>query len=207
MARVELREVRRVLSEGVAGESEAAAARFAELAAAQGSAEVLYASYDSPLGTGYAAITERGLVGIELPGGSEGEFVEHLASGLSPRVLRAPARLDRVRRELDEYFAGRRQRFDLVLDWRLVRPGFFSKVLHETAKVPFGVTSTYGELAARAGNPRAHRAAGTALGRNPIPLVVPCHRILRSGGEIGNYGGGTPMKEFLLRLEGAIGDR
>jgi methylated-DNA-[protein]-cysteine S-methyltransferase len=78
-------------------------------------------------------------------------------------------------------------------------------VLHETAKLPYGVTSSYGEVAARAGNPRAYRAAGTALGRNPIPLVVPCHRVLQSGGGIGEYGGGPEMKEWLLRMEGAVG--
>ena len=142
---------------------------------------------------------------VALPNEGARRPLERLAADVSPRILELPGRLDEARRELDEYFAGRRREFDLELDWRLVRPGFYGRVLRETAKLPFGVTTSYGEIAARAGNPRAYRAAGTALGHNPIPLVVPCHRVLRAGGELGDYGGGPEMKEFLLRLEGAIG--
>ena len=181
-----------------------AAARLAERADAEGLVDVAYASYDSPLGTGHIAATARGLVSIGLPNLEADAFLDQLASGVSPRVLELPARLDGARRELDEYFEGHRREFDLELDWRLVRSRFSSRVLHETAKLPFGATSTYGEVAARAGNPRAYRAAGTALGHNPIPIVVPCHRVLRSGGVLGQYGGGPEMKRFLLRLEGAI---
>ena len=115
-----------------------------------------------------------------------------------------PARLDEARRELDEYFEGRRDHFELPLDWRLSHPGFYRRVLRATARVPFGEVITYRDAAERAGNPRAFRAAGTALGSNPIPIVVPCHRVVRSGGEIGNYGGGPEMKRFLLELEGAV---
>ena len=181
-----------------------AAARLAERADAEGLVDVAYASYDSPLGTGHIAATARGLVSIGLPNLEADTFLDQLASGVSPRVLELPARLDGARRELDEYFEGHRREFDLELDWRLVRSQFSSRVLHETAKLPFGATSTYGEVAARAGSPRAYRAAGTALGHNPIPIVVPCHRVLRSGGVLGQYGGGPEMKRFLLRLEGAI---
>jgi methylated-DNA-[protein]-cysteine S-methyltransferase len=119
-------------------------------------------------------------------------------------VLEYPTRLDEARRELDEYFEGKRDRFELALDWRLSHPGFYRRVLRATARVPFGEVITYGDAANRAGNPRAFRAAGTALGSNPIPIVVPCHRVIRAGGGIGNYGGGPQMKRFLLELEGAL---
>jgi methylated-DNA-[protein]-cysteine S-methyltransferase len=121
-------------------------------------------------------------------------------------VLEAPARLDDVRRELDEYFSGRRTSFDVPLDWSL-SSGFTRRVLRATARVPYGEVSTYRAMATRAGNSKAVRAAGNALGANPIPIVVPCHRILRTGGSLGGYGGGLERKEFLLRLEGALGER
>jgi methylated-DNA-[protein]-cysteine S-methyltransferase len=117
-------------------------------------------------------------------------------------VLEAPARLDDVRRQLDEYFEGQRQRFDLRTDRQLIH-GFARKVLAQTSRIPYGSFLTYGEVAAEAGNPRAHRAAGSALARNPIPIVIPCHRVLRSGGLVGNYGGGPEMKARLLAMEGA----
>lgn len=194
-----------VLRGGVGEDAAAAAGRFVERADAEGLAEVAYAPYDSPIGGGLVAATDRGIVAVALPNRSPEEFVDELAAAISPRVLELPRRLDAARRELDEYFDGTRRRFDLSIDWRMVRSQFASRVLHETARLPFGATATYGELAARVGNPRAHRAAGTALGRNPIPIVVPCHRVLRAGGLIGQYGGGPEMKEWLLRMEGAIG--
>ena len=116
-------------------------------------------------------------------------------------MLEAPARLDGVRRELDEYFGGRRTEFDVPIDWALTR-GFTTEVLRATAAVGFGHTTTYTEVAAAAGSPRAVRAAGNSLGSNPMPIVVPCHRVLRRGGELGGYTGGLERKEFLLRLEG-----
>jgi methylated-DNA-[protein]-cysteine S-methyltransferase len=186
--------------------AEVAVTRVAERAEREGLADVAYAPYDSPLGPGLVAATDRGLVAVALPNRDADDFLTQLAAGVSPRVLELPARLDRVRRELDEYFAGRRREFDLGLDWSLVPPGFYGRVLRATAKLPYGTTSTYGEMADRAGNPRAYRAAGSALGSNPIPLVVPCHRVLRAGGALGDYGGGPEMKEFLLRLEGAVSD-
>lgn len=197
-------EITRLFGEGTESGAAAAARRFAERADTEGLADVAYASCDSPFGVVHIAVTTRGLVSVALPNRSEDEFLLELAREISPRVLELPGRLDRVRRELDEYFSGARRAFDLELDWRLVRSGFYRRVLNETAKLPFGVTSTYGEIAGRAGNPRAYRAAGTALGSNPIPLVVPCHRVLRAGGVLGQYGGGEAMKEGLLVLEGAI---
>jgi methylated-DNA-[protein]-cysteine S-methyltransferase len=127
--------------------------------------------------------------------------LEDLAARLSPRILESPARLDRARRELDEYFAGERKRFELPIDWSLTR-GFTGEVLRQTARIPFGKTSTYAEVAGRAGSPRAVRAAGNALGANPLPVVVPCHRVLRTGGALGGYTGGIERKQFLLGLEG-----
>ena len=201
---IDARRIEEVLGEGTDELAAAAAARLIERAEAEGLVDVAYATFDSPLGTGHIAATARGIVSVGLPNLAADRFLAQLASGVSPRVLELPRRLDEARRELDEYFEGQRHEFELALDWELVRSPFRSRVLHETALVPYGVTSTYGEVAARAGNPRAYRAAGTALGHNPIPIVVPCHRVLRSGGQLGDYGGGPEMKEFLLRLEGAI---
>ncbi len=176
--------------------------RLAARAEAEGLLDVAYATVASPVGELTVAATERGLVKIGLPNEVPDSVLERLAREVSPRILEAPARLDPARRELEEYFEGRRRDFDLPLDWRLTADGFYSRVLHELLRVPFGKTATYGEMAARAGNPRASRAAGTACGSNPLPVVVPCHRVVRSGGAIGNYGGGPEMKRFLLELEG-----
>jgi methylated-DNA-[protein]-cysteine S-methyltransferase len=172
-----------------------------ERAAAEGLLDVAYATVDSPLGQLLVASTPRGLVRLSY--GAESEVLEDLAGRLSPRILEAPARLDEVRRELDEYFDGRRSDFDVPIDWSLTR-GFTGKVLRATARIRFGRTSTYAEVAGRAGSPRAVRAAGNALGANPIPVVVPCHRVLRTGGALGGYTGGVERKEFLLRLEGVL---
>jgi methylated-DNA-[protein]-cysteine S-methyltransferase len=119
-------------------------------------------------------------------------------------VLKAPARLDEARRELDEYFEGERHEFDLPIDWSLTREGFGRRVLQATARIPFGEVSTYRGVATEAGSPRAVRAAGNALGANPLPVVVPCHRVLRTGGGLGGYTGGLDKKEHLLRLEGVL---
>lgn len=205
MSGADTRDITRALRAGVEESSADAAARLAARARDEELVKVAYAGYDSPLGRGYVAATTQGVVGVALPGRSEDSFLTELAGGVSPRVLELPERLDEARRELDEYFAGRRTSFDLPLDWSLVSPGFYGRVLRQTAKLPYGITATYGEVAAKAGNPRAFRAAGTALATNPIPLVVPCHRVLRAGGVLGNYGGGPEMKRFLLELEGAIG--
>ena len=177
--------------------------RFRERAASEGLLDVAYATVDSPLGTLTVAATPRGLVALGLPNRAPEDVAQDLASRISPRVLEAPARLDPVRRELDLYFAGELHDFDLPLDWQLSR-GFRLEVLRQAVRIPYGSTLSYKQIAARAGSERAVRAAGSALGANPIPIVVPCHRVLRTGGALGGYGGGLPMKESLLRLEGAL---
>jgi methylated-DNA-[protein]-cysteine S-methyltransferase len=178
--------------------------RLAERAAEEGLLDVAYTTIDSPFGPLLLAATPRGLVRVNLPSYDPDEALEDLAAKVSPRVLEAPAQLDKVRRELDLYFEGRLREFDLPLDWQLTGAGFRHRVLEETARIPYGETSSYSEMAAVAGSPRASRAAGSALGSNPIPIVVPCHRVLRSGGSLGGYGGGLPMKQALLELEGAL---
>ena len=191
-------------SAAIGADATAAAEGFAAVAAERGLLDVAYGRIESPFGDLLVAVTGRGLVRVAfLAGYPEEPLIEDLARRISPRVLEAPARLDAVRRELDEYFRGRRDHFDLDLDWRLTA-GFGRRVLRATARIPYGETSTYSRLAARAGSARAHRAAGNALHHNPIPIVVPCHRVLRSGGALGGYGGGVEMKEGLLRLEGAL---
>ena len=176
----------------------------AERAAAEELLDVAYATVDSPLGPLVVAATPRGLVRVAYTESkADTGVLEELARKVSPRVLEAPARLDVARRELDEYFEGRRTDFDIPLDWALTR-GFTSKVLQATARIAFGSTSTYAEVAGQAGSPRAVRAAGNALGANPLPVVVPCHRVLHTGGGIGGYTGGLERKEYLLRLEGVL---
>jgi methylated-DNA-[protein]-cysteine S-methyltransferase len=177
---------------------------IAERAEREGLVDVAYTSVDSPLGPLVVAATPKGLVRVsysEFRG--EDDVLEDLARRVSPRVLEAPARLDTVRRELDEYFEGRRERFDVPIDWSYL-VGFTREVLRATAAIPFGDVSTYAGVAAAAGSPRAVRAAGNALGANPMPVVVPCHRVLRTGGKLGGYTGGLERKEFLLRLEGKL---
>jgi methylated-DNA-[protein]-cysteine S-methyltransferase len=176
----------------------------AERAAAEGLLDVAYATVDSPLGPLMVASTPRGVLRVSYSQFRDDEAVlSELARRVSPRVLEAPARLDGVRRELDEYFEGRRTDFDLPIDWALTR-GFTTEVLRATAAVGFGHTTTYAEVADAAGSPRAVRAAGNSLGSNPMPIVVPCHRVLRTGGALGGYTGGVERKEFLLRLEGVL---
>ena len=189
----------------VSGPAEAAARRFADAAAAGGVADVTYALEPSPLGELFVAVTPRGLVEIAFePVDDLDPFLRRLAERVSPRILQAPGRLDEVRRQLDEYFAGRRKEFDLPLDWSLTKQGFGKRVLESTARIPYGEVSSYREVATEAGSPRAVRAAGNALGANPIPIVVPCHRVLRTGGALGGYGGGPERKRALLTLEGSL---
>jgi methylated-DNA-[protein]-cysteine S-methyltransferase len=180
-------------------EAAAAAARFAATAPA----DVHYALVETPVGTLVAATTPRGLVTLsyaDLFGGADG-VLDWVAAKLSPRMLEAPARLDDVRRELDEYFEGRRRDFDLPIDWALVST-FGRRILKATAAIPFGKVSTYGAVAAKAGNPKASRAAGRALNTNPIPIVVPCHRVVGAGGRLVGYAGGLDRKVTLLEIEG-----
>jgi methylated-DNA-[protein]-cysteine S-methyltransferase len=173
-------------------------------AEAEGLVDVAYASVDSPLGPLVVAATPRGVVRVAYTDRSSPEEVlEELAARVSPRVLESPRRVDPVRRELDEYFAGRRREFKTPVDWSQLT-GFTRKVLRATARIGFGDTSTYAGVATQAGSPRAVRAAGNALGANPVPVVVPCHRVLRTGGALGGYAGGSERKEYLLRLEGVL---
>lgn len=178
-----------------------AARRFAEVAA--DAADVAYTVADSPLGPLALAVTKRGLIRVAyLDHGSLDAVLEELAAKVSPRVLEAPRRLDEARRQLEDYFAGRRRVFDLPIDWALEH-GFTERVLRATARIPIGEVASYGEVAARAGSPKAVRAAGNALGSNTKPIVVPCHRVVRTGGALGGYTGGVERKRFLLGLEGS----
>ena len=188
----------------LSGPSRDLGSRLAARAAEEGLLDVAYASVGSPLGELTVAMTPAGLVRVAYSDFSDQEAVaEDLAERLSPRVLESPARLDPVRRQLDEYFEGRRTEFDVPIDWSLTR-GFTRGVLQATARIPFGEVGTYASVAGEAGSPRAVRAAGNALGSNPMPVVVPCHRILRTGGALGGYTGGIERKQFLLRLEGRL---
>lgn len=164
-------------------------------------AEVAVAPVDAPFGRVWVAVTARGLVRVAY--GDYDAVLDDLARRVSPRVLEAPARADDVRRQLDEWFGGRRTAFELPLDWTLVRSEFQRRVLAATAEIPYGGHRTYTEVAAEAGNARAVRAAGSALGANPLCIVVPCHRVLRAGGGLGGYAGGLPAKKWLLEREAA----
>jgi methylated-DNA-[protein]-cysteine S-methyltransferase len=167
-----------------------------------GLVDVAYAVHDSPAGRLLLAATPRGLVRVAYLDGSEQDHVlEQLARRVSPRVLLAPRRLDEDRRQLEEYFSGKRQIFELPIDWRLCA-GFGRRVLDATARIPFGALSTYKQVATEAGSPRASRAAGNALGANPMPIVVPCHRVVHSTGGLGGYTGGLERKRLLLGVEG-----
>lgn len=172
-------------------------------AAAEGLLDVAYVTEEWPIGRLLLAVTPCGLLRIAYLDGpqSEDAVLEALADRVSPRILAAPRRLDEPRRQLEQYFAGRRREFEVPLDWRLVR-GFGRRILEVTARIPFGAVSTYREVAAEAGSPRGARAAGNALGANPLPIVVPCHRVLHSGGGLGGYTGGLERKRVLLGIEG-----
>jgi methylated-DNA-[protein]-cysteine S-methyltransferase len=187
-------------------ENEVAAATAAAMAAAdaEGLVEVALARTDTPIGPLVLAATAAGLVRVGFRGELD-TIAGELAAKLSPRVVELPRRLDVARRQLDEYFAGRRRRFDVPIDLCLAA-GFRRTVLETLYdQIGFGETRSYAQLAALSGSPRAHRAVGTAMATNPIPIVVPCHRVLRSGGSLGGYGGGPDIKRFLLALERAGG--
>jgi methylated-DNA-[protein]-cysteine S-methyltransferase len=186
--------------------AKAAATRLAARIVADDLADVAYGPVDSPFGTLHGAVTRRGLVRLAFPEEDPETMLELLSAHVSARIVEAPSLLDPVERELEEYFAGRRRRFELALDWTLISP-FGRRVLKRTAAIPYGGYLSYGEVAAEAGSPRGARAAGNALGSNPIPIVIPCHRVLRSQGALGGYGGGLDRKRFLLELEGALTPR
>jgi methylated-DNA-[protein]-cysteine S-methyltransferase len=179
-------------------------AGLARRAADEGLLDVAYSTYDSPLGPLTLFVTTHGLVRLSYPGEPLEEQLGEMAALVSPRILATPERTDDLRRQLDGYFAGTRRDFGVPIDWRLLG-GFRGDVLRATARIPFGATASYREIAALAGSPNAYRAAGTALGSNPVPIVVPCHRVLHAGGGLGGYTGGLDRKRFLLRLEGVLG--
>lgn len=179
-----------------------AAEALARRAEREGLVDIAYGRLDTPVGEMLVLATDHGVVRVALPNNDFGSILEDSAARLSPRLLELPWRVDRARRELDEYFRGKRRDFDLDLDRRLIRGRFTESVLRGVADVPYGQAITYGEVAARAGRPRAYRAAGNALGSNPLPIVIPCHRVVRVGNVLGNYGGGPELKRFLLEHEG-----
>jgi methylated-DNA-[protein]-cysteine S-methyltransferase len=196
--------LRTLRSADVEGASRRAASALAGPARARGLVDVAVGAVDSPLGTVTVFVTRAGLVRVAYPDERLDRVVEEIAEVVSPRILEDPRGSERVRRELDAYFEGRLRRFRMPIDWAFVPQGFFRRVLEATARIPFGSVSTYGDVALRAGSPRAARAAGNALHDNPVPIVVPCHRVVPASGGIGKYGGEEWRKVWLLRLEGAI---
>jgi methylated-DNA-[protein]-cysteine S-methyltransferase len=197
------------LEESLGGVEEPASATWERIrgdlvsrAQAEGLVDVAFERHDSPLGTILLGATPQGLVRVGLPAEGEDAVLVELARRVSPRVLSAPRdTLTHARRQLEEYFAGSRRAFEVPLDWRLTG-GFRCEVLRATALIPYGTTASYRDVATRAGRPAAVRAAGTALATNPLPIVVPCHRVVRTGGALGGYRGGIQAKAQLLGLEG-----
>ena len=204
MTNTELEDIEAALRRGAAVDvdTQAEAATLSAIAAAdrQGLIDVAVSTVDSPVGDLLVAVTPQGLVRLAF---DPTHVLDDLAERISPRVVEAPARLDRVRRELDEYFAGRRRAFDFAVDWSLTG-GFRRRVLEATARIPSGHVTTYGALAHKVGRPRAARAVGGAMNRNPIPIVLPCHRVVGSSGSLTGYAGGLHVKRALLELEGAL---
>ena len=183
--------------------SRAAAAAVTERAEADHLVDVAVSTVGSPVGDLLVAVTPRGVVRVAFQGEHRDRVLADLASAVSPRILESAAGTDEVRRELDEYFDGRRDEFRVKVDRRLVH-GLQREVLSATTRIPFGQTATYGQIARTIGHPSAARAVGRALGGNPIPIVIPCHRVIGASGSLTGYGGGLRRKEFLLTLEGAL---
>jgi len=179
------------------------AGRLADEAARRGLLDVGVASVGSPLGELLVAVTPRGVARVAFPEEDRDAVLAEIARDLSPRILESASATDEVRRELDEYFAARRTRFDTKVDRRLIH-GIARDVLRATSRIPYGAVSTYGAVATRIGRPSAARAVGRALGSNPIPLVIPCHRVIGAGGALTGYAGGLERKVALLTLEGAL---
>jgi methylated-DNA-[protein]-cysteine S-methyltransferase len=177
-------------------------ARLVLAANESGLLDVAYRTLDTPVGALLLAATEQGLVRVAYACENHERVLEQLASSISPRILRAPERLDGAAREIEAYFAGRRSRFDLPLDLRLSH-GFRRMVLSHLRAIDYGRTASYAAIAAAAGHPKAIRAVGSACATNPLPIVVPCHRVLRSDGTVGQYIAGSEVKRALLRLEAA----
>jgi methylated-DNA-[protein]-cysteine S-methyltransferase len=188
---------------GAAARLDAGVPSLARPADAAGLLDVAYAGVESPVGRLLLAATPSGVVRVAFAREDEDAVLTELAHRISPRVLEAPARLDAARRQLDEYFDGGRTAFELPLDWRLSN-GFRARVLHAIAAIPYGRTGTYRSVATAAGTPNAVRAAGSACATNPLPIIVPCHRVVRSDGSMGRYGGGEAAKRTLLEHEHAL---
>ena len=176
--------------------------RVRQRALAEGLIDIGYATLDTPIGRLLVAATAVGLVRIGFEDEGDGPLIE-LSALVSPRIMETPGRVDEARRQLDSYFDRGLRQFNLPLDWRLVG-SFGRRVLGRVARVPYGGVESYGDVAVEIGHPRAARAVGNAVGANPMPIVVPCHRVVRTGGALGGYGGGLPRKRFLLELEGAL---
>ncbi len=186
------------------GPSQRALDELASRAAREGLVDVAYGQADSPFGPLTVAATDQGLVMLAYPELTVEDVLDRLAREVSPRVLELPTRIDPIRRQLDEYFEGRRREFDQPVDWRLVNGGFFEAILRATVEIDYGETVSYRDIAERAGNVKAVRAAGNGLGSNPVPIVVPCHRVIATGGGLGGYTGGVERKQRLLALEGSL---
>ncbi|MFJ2300792.1 methylated-DNA--[protein]-cysteine S-methyltransferase [Oerskovia paurometabola] len=177
--------------------------RLSADAASSGLLDVAYRTLDTPVGTLLLAATDAGVVRIAFDVEGHDAVLDRIARTVSPRVLRAPGRLDRLATEIDEYFAGERRAFDLPLDLTMASGAFRREVLTHLRDIGYGRTASYAQVAAAAGSPRAVRAVGTACAKNPLPLVVPCHRVVRSDGTSGSYAGGAEAKRLLLALERA----
>jgi methylated-DNA-[protein]-cysteine S-methyltransferase len=162
-----------------------------------------YSTAESPFGPLLVVVSPKGLVRVGFPEDDVDDQLERLAADLTPRIVEDPRRLQDVTSQLGRYFEGKLTAFEIPIDWASVA-GFRRRVLVATARIPYGSVATYTQMAQKAGSPKASRAAGSALGSNPVPIVVPCHRVLRTGGNLGGYGGGLDRKRFLLQLEGAI---
>lgn len=199
-------QLRRLRAADLEEASRYAADAVVEGARRRGLVDVAYGAVDSPLGSVTVFVTKSGLVRVTYPEERMDRVFDEVGDVVSPRILEDLKGTDRVRRELDAYFDGHLRRFRVPIDWAFVHQGFFRKVLEATARIPFGSVSTYGDVALRAGSPRAARAAGNALHENPVPIVVPCHRVVPASGGVGKYGGDEWRKEWLLRMEGALPD-
>jgi methylated-DNA-[protein]-cysteine S-methyltransferase len=193
----------KAMTEGLEGRATELTARLSEAAAASGLLDVGYGFVSSPLGDLLVAVTPRGVTLVSYPDHDPEEALRWLSDRVSPRIMESAGRVEPVRRELDEYFEGRRHRFEVPVDLSAVR-GFGRRVLEATARIGFGSVSTYRAVATEAGNPNAYRAAGNALGGNPVPIIVPCHRVVHVGGGLGGYTGGLERKRALLRIEGVL---
>lgn len=195
-------ELKRMAS-GADDRSRVAAATLADLAASTDLLDVAVGTMDSPIGELLVAVTPRGLARVAFDDEHRGPILARIARELSPRILPSPKATDGWRRELEEYFAARRTRFDLLVDRRLIH-GIARNVLRHTSRIPFGKVSTYGTIAREIGRPTAARAVGRALGSNPIPIVIPCHRVVGASGKLTGYAGGLDRKVKLLEIEGVL---